>query len=255
MTVHVGERLQASLVLSCPGLDLGGFRRDERGAEPEGLSDELAAVRARVGPETRRQLEQAVRRRRTLRRRLGAEGRWEEETEVRAALREAVPTPDRDDFPSVPPPPIEGPWEALPMYFDQRAAPVALAERGDGWVAVELSAAGGGRSVGVAVPPDRPPELDVSARELLTHYLRYWLERDAFFGALHLEMLDQRPGRMREEAGRALREIGAATVTAAAVRAQLDRGVVGTLGLDDIVRGIRVVDLDWLDRPTWGGRL
>ncbi len=255
ISVHVGHRLQASVVLSCPGIGLDGLVGDREDREPSGFDAELLAVRTRIGREGERRVAEAARRRRKIRRVLEAEGRWEEEEPVRQWLGDRIPLPSAGSFPPDPPPPIDEPWEFLPMYFDGRAGPVALGSREDGWEAVELAPTGGGSPLGVAVPPDRPPKLDEGARELLEAYLRYWLARDAFFGTLHVELLDRRPGTVREEAERTLREIGAATVATSYVRAQFRRGPPEELRRDDLERGIRAVDLDWLDRASWGGRL
>ncbi len=255
LSVHVGERLQATVVLSCPGVELSGLLSGALTSPPVGFEEELAALERRLGPDADRRRADAIRRRRKVQRLLEADGRWEDEERSRSVLGPRLSVPGPEFFPATPPPPIDGPWEELPMYFDGRAGPVALGERSDGWEAVELSATGGGTSLGVAVPPQRPPEIDAGGRALLLSYLRYWLSRDAFFGALHLELLETRAGPAQAEASRTLSEIGASAISAAHVRAQFRRGAVGPLRVDDIERGIRAVDLDWVDRATWGGRL
>jgi Fe-S-cluster containining protein len=258
VSVHVGARLQATVVLSCPGVELSALRSDRRDlADGEGgFSGELAAVRERLDPTVPRRMDAAQRRRRRIARTLESQGRWEEEESVRTALRTTSFLPTLEDFPAMEPPELDQGVERMPLFFDGRSAPVALSSGLGGWELHELSPTGGlGEPIAVIPPPDRPPVLSSDATELLVAYLRYWLERDAFFGALHLAMTDARDGSVSEWAHEELRSIGAVTVARAQIRAKLARAEAGRLTAPDIELGIRATDQDFLDRDSWGERL
>ena len=257
--VHVGERLQATLVLSCPGLDLRGLAvppAERRHRPAIGLDDELGAVRGQIQGETEERLVQARRRRRRIVRRLESQGRWIPESEVRVALDSRIPLPSPRQFEVEDPPSAEDGLEQLPLFFDGRPAPVAIARSLGGWEILELRSEGGvERALGVYPPPDRPPVLSAEGERRLTDYLRYWLERDALFGTVLFEMVESDEGTALEWVESELLRIGAITVARASVRARL-RGEDGRrLAEDDIDRGIRATDQDLLDRPTWGDRL
>jgi Fe-S-cluster containining protein len=256
--VHVGSRLQATIVLSCPGVELDSL--GSTGASPplapDAFETELAAVRGRLDSSVARRLEAAGRRRRRLAGILERQGRWEEETDVRERLGSLIPRPSDADFPAEDPPRTDDGIENLPLFYDGRAAPVAISSGLGGWELHELSPSGGfARSLGVIPPPDRAPPVSSEGTKLLEGYLRYWLARDAFFGSLHLEMMDAIDGTVDEWALRELRAIGALTVARAAVRAKAGRGDAGPLSEADIASGIRATDQDLLDRASWGERL
>ncbi|MGA8542504.1 MAG: YkgJ family cysteine cluster protein [Thermoplasmata archaeon] len=259
LTAHVGTRVQVTVVLSCPGVDLSPLvhfhvRADEtRGTE---FASELAALRERVDSRTSRRLDASRRRRRKIAKELESSGRWEEETEVRDRLRGEIPLPTAEDFPVADPPSPDDGVELLPLFFDQRSAPVALAEGLGGWELHEISPVGGfARTLGVVPAPDRPAEMTSDAAALLRGYLSYWLERDAFFGAVHLRMIDSADGTVTEWAYDELRAIGALTLARAEVRAKFARGSVDRLDVADLANGIRATDQDLLDRDSWGERL
>jgi Fe-S-cluster containining protein len=258
ISVHVGSRLQATVVLSCPGLSLEGLR-SSAATRPAyaamGLEEELSSVRRRVTPAVARTLTEAGRRRRRIVRELESQGRWVDEEDVRRKLVTGRLIPRPEEYsPDVPPGADEG-LELLPMYYDGRAGPVALAEGLGGWELLELSAEGGSDSIGLVVPPDRPPTLEPLAEALLEGYLRYWLARDSFLGAVHLEMLSTGEGTVVDAALGDLHSIGSTVLARGAIRAKL-RGEDGAqLSVGDIELGIRATDQDWLDRPTWGTRL
>ncbi len=258
ISVHVGSRLQATVVLSCPGLSLQPLRSFAATHPPlraSGLDAELASVRRRVTPALARTLTEAERRRRRIVRELETQGRWVEEDEVRRQLDGGRLIPRTEEYtPNVLPEADEG-LELLPMYYDGRAGPVALAQGLGGWEVLELSAMGGANPVGLAVPPDRPPALDRNAEALLSGYLHYWLARDSFLGAVHLEMLSSGEGTVVDAALDDLHSIGSTVLARGAIRSKL-RGEDGNrLSIADVELGIRSTDQDWLDRPTWGSRL
>lgn len=258
ISVHIGTRLQATLVLSCPGVELDplvGFGVSALDRAPSGLDAELSSVRERLSPATARRSAEAERRRRRIVRTLEREGRWLDDADARRTLRGRRLLPTEDEFSPDGPPDPEGGLERLPLYFDGRAGPVALAQGLGGWEALEIAPEGGSRPVGLTVSPDRLPELERDAETLLTGYLRYWLERDAFLGAVHLEMLSRPVGTVVDAALEDLHVIASTVVARGAFRAKL-RGEDGArLSRADVERGIRSTDQDWLDRPTWGGRL
>jgi hypothetical protein len=259
LTAHVGVRVQATVVLSCPGVDLSplhDYGGPERAAPPRGFDTELAALRARVDGSVRRSLDTSGRRRRQIERTLTADGRWREEDAVRGRLRDQVPTPVADDFPVEGPPSQREGLASLPLFFDRRAGPVALASQAGGWELVELYPTGGVRSsLGVVPPPDRPPALSDDAARTLAGYLRYWLERDLLFGVVHLAMLEDHEGSVTDRVAAELRRIAAVTLSRAHVLATLRHGNVGRLSDDDVRDGLRATDQDLLDRASWGTRL
>jgi len=141
------------------------------------------------------------------------------------------------------------------MFFDGRAGPVALAQVGEAWEGATLAPDGGSESVGVAMPPGLPPVVESAADELLSGYLRYFLARDNFLAAVHWDMFRGVEGTVDEVALSELHAIGSDVLARAAVRAQLRGDSGARLSARDIELGIRATDQDWLDRPTWGGRL
>lgn len=258
VVVHVGRRLQASAVLSCPGVDLEALDLREppfQRSPPVGLDDEIAAVRSRIAPTTRRRLADATRRGRRIERELRRQGRWTDEEEVRIRFRKDPPRPGVGDFPVEEPPSREEGLERLPIFFDARPGPVAIAAALGGWELLELDPEGRVQLLDLVVPPARPPELSEGAGERLAQYLRYWVERDAFLASAELEALEATEGSVLDWAEAGLRAIAATTVARAYVRAKLRGGTAERLSAEDLGDGIRAVDQDWLDRPTWGDRL
>ncbi len=259
LVAHVGERLQATVVLSCPGIDLAGLGAARSNSAPvsETLASELAALRARVDAGTARRCADAARRRRRVVRALTEDGRWEDERSIRQRLSAALPRPTNDDFPIEDPPSPDDGLERLPLFYDRRASPIALAAGLGGWELWELSPSGGTRrSWGVVPPPERRPGTTPEASELLDRYLGYWVRRDALFGFVLGEMVDAPDDApVGDWVARELRAIGATVLARADVRARAFRGEVPQLTEDDVADGIRATDQDLLDRPTLGDRL
>jgi putative zinc- or iron-chelating protein len=258
ISVHIGTRLQATVVLSCPGLGLDPLLSRSPGAPSRsfsGLDAELSSVHQRLSPAVERRRVEAERRRRRIARDLTAQGRWVDEEEVRRELGKRRLIPGPEEYSLEDPPTAEDGLEYLPMYYDGRAGPVALGRGLGGWEALEFAPEGGSRPVGLAVPPERRPGLDWMAEALLSGYLRYWLARDGFLSAVHLEMLSAPEGTVVEAVLADLHAIGSSVLARGAVRAKL-RGEDGALlTAGDVALGIRATDQDWLDRPTWGSRL
>ena len=215
LTVHVGERLQATLVLSCPGIDLESLTQPDAWAArpaPEGLEREISAVERRVTPAVRRPREEALRRRRRVVTMLETSDQWVDEELVREALREALPLPTAEEFPVADPPAGDDDLANLPLFFDHRKGPVAIAGGLGGWELLELSAEGGGELRALVPPPSRPPELAADGRRLLEGYLRYFLERDALFGTVVPQIEPGGNETVAEALERELRTIGALVV-------------------------------------------
>jgi len=258
VSVHIGTRLQATVVLSCPGVPVEPLIARSvpgEGVASVGFHSELESVRARISREAGRRIEEATRRRRRILRELDAEGRWVDEERVRTHLGTKRLAPSPAEYAPEDPPFGQDDLELLPMYYDQRSGPVALAKGLGGWEARELSAEGGYEAIGVVAPPDRRPVASEDAEALLEAYLRYVLARDSFLAAVHLELAQGREGSVMEAALEDLHAVGSLVLARGSARAKL-RGNSGvSLGRDDIERGIRATDLDWLDRPTWGSRL
>jgi len=258
VSVHIGTRLQATVVLSCPGLRLNALVSNGSARSPAPPSDfesELASVRQRLTPAVERPRSEAERRRRRIARGLEDQGRWVEEEEVRRRLgkRRLVPAPE--DYHLEEPPLAEEGLERLPIYYDGRPGPMALAQGLGGWEALELSAEGGARPIGIAVPPDRLPTLDEDAEALLSGYLGYWLARDGFLAAVHLAMLSTTEGTVVDATLDDLHAIGSTVLARGSVRSKLRGNPGARLTRADVEAGIRATDQDWLDRPTWGSRL
>jgi len=259
LSIHIGTRIQATVVLSCPGLSVSPLleRKGGRSAPSrfDGLETELASARDRLVPVAARLRVEATRRQRKIARELAAQGRWVDDEEVRRKLSHRPLSPGADEyFPDELPSAVEG-LEPLPMYFDGRDGPVALAQGGGGWEALELMAEGGSKPLGEAVPPEQPPDLTEDGRALLEGYLRYWLARDCFLAAVHLDMERVPEGTVVETALEELHAIGSDVLARGAVRAQLRGDAGARLDREGVERGIRATDQDWLDRPTWGRRL
>ncbi len=259
IAAHLGGRLQATVVLSCPGVDLAGlgaYRGPASGEPPPDFDEELAALRGRIDAGTPRRLAEGLRRRDRLRREFARDGRWEEEEEVRARFRRAIPDAGPEEFPAEAPPARADGLEHLPLSFDGRDGPVAWAAGLGGWELWELRPDGGTVGpVGVASPPTRPPPLSDAGRRSLQGYLRYWLDRDLLFGVVHLAMLEGSDGTVGAWVEAELRSIAALVLSRASVRATIQRGSVDRLTDDDVLAGIRATDQDLLDRPTWGSPL
>jgi hypothetical protein len=257
--VHVGLRLQATLVLSCPGVSLDALRAETafaRRPPPVGLARELDSVARRLGPALGRRLADAARRRGRLQRALEREGRWVEEDEVRATLVSDLPFPGPEDFPVEEPPTVDEGLEVLPLYFDDRPGPVALAGGLGGWEALELRPTGGvERHLGVIPPPTAPPTLAPDAGRLLRGYLRYFLERDLLFASVLPRISAADAGDVADWVAEELRTIGATVLSRAVVRSKLAGRSIEPLDAAALAAGIRATDQDRLDVPTWGDRL
>lgn len=258
--VHAGMRFQASVVLSCPGVSLSPVESSSPGTRtrPRGLDAEIARAESRCrSEEGLRSLAMARRDGRRVQRMLERKGRWVPTEEVRQSFRGNVPFPSSADFPIEAPPELEEGEELLPLFFDGRSGPVAIAGHAGGWQLVELQEEGGVAAwLGVWPPPTRMPTLDRNAERALRSYLGYWLERDALFGFVHTAMVEEPSTEdVRARVARELRWIGATVVARARVRASARGSATTTLTEVDIDRGVRATDADLLDRAGWAVQL
>lgn len=260
LTVHAGQRVQVSLVLSCPGVELSGLIRraevppftsvsSDFRSEVEYVEQELLRAAARG------QLRWAAQRRRRVERSLRQEGRWESEEEIRARLRprldQLIPTQLRG------PDLIDGePLESLPLFFDDEFGRVAFRTHPGGIELFSLREQGGiDRNLGVFAPPQRAPVLDGPARNLLKGYIHYFLERDATVGAAYDRAHHEGTGRPGEIVVQDLAAVAAQVLRLAVIRRSLGSDRRGELSIHDVENGIRATDMDILDRPTTGLRL
>ena len=253
--VHVGLRAQASVILTCPGVDLAtlaDYRGPNERTPDDGFASEVAALSSRWAARAGAPESDYAKRRNRLRRRLEDAGAWEEEEAVRRQLRSTLPQPGREDFPVDGPPARPDGLDLLPLFWDKRDGPVALASEPSGWELLELAPGGGiRRTVGTAPPPMSPPALTERAGAALRGYLRYWLERDQLFSIVHRQLFEAPSGTVGDCVRLELRSIGAHVLTAAAVLSSAFRGHVGALSESDLLLGVRAVDQDMLDSPSW----
>jgi Fe-S-cluster containining protein len=258
LDVHVGDRVQVSVVLSCPGLSFApltsGRPNSDSSFPPRGLEEEVAAVRQWCqAPEFDRHARHARQRRRSIVGRLKKAGIWEDEEPVRARLRTSIPFPNGRDFPAESPPATSEGLELLPLFFDDQFGRVALAEAAGGWEVITLAEGGGvERHLGIVPPPESVPRLTSGARNLLEAYLRYFLERDFLFGMVHLALVAEPDQTVGDAVTQELEKIGADVLTRAMIRGKISGRPLGPLTELDVEGGIRAADMDLLDRPSWG---
>lgn len=253
VVVHGIERDQATLVLSCPGLDLGSLRGWSPGrarsgtAAGRGLEEEIAAARLFVASGRGRE---ALDRERA---------RWRARCRTLGIETARPPGPDPSAGPPYaasgwdpePPPPADEGIELLPLYFDERPAPVALSAHPLGVELLELSESGGvARSLGVHAEPAAAPPLEPDASQLLEGYLDYWKARE-LLRALVAARLAAAEGTSSyaREFSRELDLIRSTVLSRAAVL-RAHRGSPGlALSSAAVEAGIRASDADLLDRP------
>ncbi len=257
LSVHGADRWQATVVLTCPGVNVDGLegwvRTGAPDSAPEGFTEELGAVRAELASAAPSILDAAGRR---WHRALRSEGIGPDPGSVarlRATVWEARPFPTDEHLRQIDLPEGDEGLAQLPLYFDAARGRVAIAASVDGAELLTLRESGGiGESLARYPTPSRLPVLGAEARALLEGYLGYVLQRDAFLGAV-LEAREE--GELAERLGEELRRVGADVISRAVWRAQLGGRDGGRLDADQIWDGIRATDADLLDRPTVGAFL
>ena len=256
-------RWQASVVLSCPGLSLGGLGRSARGAGavPPTLGGALAAERIAARARTKEPVavdafRRVTQRRASLERRGQRRSGWADAPTIRASLRETSELPWAGQWPGEPPPSADQGSEYLPLFFDHRAGPVAIADDGDAWELLELRPNGRTEALGRFRLPESPPRLTAEGAHALRSYLAYWLDRDGLWDLAVAGWIADEERRPLEE--RMLEELGVvgATVVARGYVRALARGDPGvSLDRSAVENGIRASDADLLDRATLGAVL
>lgn len=261
LTVHVSERVQVAVVLTCPGVDLSALAHWGDGSAPRSPHKDLAAEVDVVVSEIARaeaagELRSATERRREVERRLRRESRWESEEEVRRILRGWGRGPISSEIDALMLPDEDEALEALPMFFEPTKGRVAWRAHPAGVEFLTLREAGGIEShLEVLVPPSRPPELLPNARASLVGYLKYLLERDSTIGVAYDKLLGGAPGLPNELVAQDLRFAAGQVLQMATLRRSLISDQRGPLTAGDIENGIRATDMDLLDRETVGLRL
>lgn len=255
LTVHLGEWAQATVVLSCPGLDLGAALRRPRtaGAGSWGLETEIGAAHDALSALPARAVEQAYRSWQLAVRRAGLDDPVLTLTDARETLDDRPPRATDEDLESVRLPPSTGPLEALPMFFDPERGDVAIGGLRGGAELVVLAEEGGIREhLASYRSPARLPATTSDGQATLDAYLRYVLRRDAWIGAILLEDPLDEEEPFEAQMARDLRELAATVLVRGAWRQQLAGGDGGHLAEEDVLAGIRATDAEWLDRPTAG---
>ena len=261
LTVHVAERVQVSIVLTCPGVDLTALMGRGTGVPLGPVSSDFMSEMKFVEREVEQaqatgDLRWASQRRRSVERRLGRVGIWQSEEEVRARLRGTLTDMVPEELLHEEPPPEEEPLESLPMFHDPALGRVAWRPHTGGVEFLSLRESGGiAQHLGVFASPTRSPGLDAPSRSLLLGYLRYVLERDATIGAAYDHLLEADPALPEEVVAEDLTLIANQVVRLAVLRRALTSDRRGELTVKDLENGIRATDMDILDRPTVGLRL
>lgn len=257
ISVHLGPRAQASVVLSCPGLDLGVLETYPETValpDPAGMDAELASVRQELRrPASVTAAQSARESYREAVERQEARSAWLDPGEFRADLRRRHDWRELDAYPE-PAPSDEQGLEALPLTFEPELGVAAIGGEGDRWTIRRMREGGGGVELGTYDLPEVPPRLNGAATRLLHGYLCYAFDRDAPFGQL---LVERRGARLdwAEVLRAAVDAAAAMVVTRACVLAMARGESPESLGHDALLRGIRAADADLLDRPTVGAVL
>jgi Fe-S-cluster containining protein len=258
LSVHIGERVQVSAVLSCPGVDLAGLSEWAQGGPPvrapAGFALELEAVRDALGPDHGRTWsDQSVRRMRTVQRRLERGELWEEPEAIRAAVGPELPDLVREAFPADDPPEAEDGIAGLPLFFDEVLGRVAIARHPGGWEFLALSEDGRSpRSLGVLPPPERCPELTDDGQRALRGYLGYLLARDLTYWQAAARVRPDGGAGLLEEVAWDVSDFGALALARGQLRRELRGAGSGPLDAAAVLDGIRATDAEFVDRPTLG---
>ncbi len=258
LSVHLGLRPQATVVLSCPGVSFfgedGAAATGKSAPPPAGLEDELAAVeREYARAPAARRLSESSRRWNALRNRLTRQEGWAEPSEIRVELRSDLLAGVRASYPPPAPPSGEDGIESLPLWFDPGAGLVAVAEHAAGWEVRTVEETGTrSRSLGVWPAPSEPPKLTFPGERVLLRYLELLLDRDfTYWAAAERIRADGGPSlsdAVREDLGR----FGALVLARGELIDRLRTGGGHALGPELARDGVRATDGEFLDRPTLG---
>jgi hypothetical protein len=261
LVVHASGRVQVSVVLTCPGVDLGTLPLWSEGVPSVQLSTDLAGELAATHQEVLRaesagEVHQALIIRRQTERRLGRQGRWQPEDEIRGRLRSRLLSLIPSELPLEEEPTEEEELESLPLFYEPGVGRVARRPRAGGLEFLSLREEGGiAAHLGVLAPPGRAPALEPAGAAMLHGYLRYLLERDTTIAAVYLRLLEGDEGLPDQGVENDLREAAGQVLLMATLRRALVSGRRGALSAADIENGVRAVDMDLLDRPATDRRL
>ncbi|HEV2165396.1 MAG TPA: YkgJ family cysteine cluster protein [Thermoplasmata archaeon] len=258
LSVHLGVRAQATVVLSCPGISVRSWvspaSLGEPASAPEGLSEELEAVQQELlrHPAEER-LREASRRWRLFKSRLLRTGGWSEPSEIRASLLGSLPSLVRRSFPPPPPPSVSEGIDALPILFDEAVGLVALADHAGGWELLSIEETGQrSRSLGVWPAPSRFPLVSPEGEELLRAYLAHLLDRDFTYWSAAERVRSERSGSLERAVSEDVGRFGALVLARAEGLQGFRSADRGPLSADLVWDGIRATDGEFLDRPTLG---
>lgn len=254
--VHLGWGAQASLVLSCPGLDLRALSKwavREAPTAPLGLDAEIAAVRSELElPRSVVLVEEAEARFALAIDRLHRRG-----FDIKDALSERLEWTEIPElpgvYPALTPPSVDEGLENLPMTFDPKYGRIALAGEGSAWRLISLREEGGiDTELGTYLIDGPPPAIDEDAQSLLAGYLQYALSRHLTLGQLMVEIEEFGDASYSEGLDRTRQALAADVVTRAVVLARLHGQSSHRLDIGSIEAGIRATDAEWVDRPSAG---
>lgn len=253
ISVHLGARAQATLVVSCPGLTQSPFQLAPGGQAPVGLEGELAAAHRSVETLSPAEADRIERRWNAAVRRAGLT----ESTllELRERLRSGETRWENDEWSDPGLPSEEAGLEHLPLFHDEQLGRVALAASGERVAMLVLREQGGVDRRFELELPDQPPQLNEEAVALEAEYRRLWLERDGFAGAALLRANDEGRRPLEEVLLEDLFEVLGAARARAFWRERLAGRSGVTLSRDALAAGIAATDADYLDRPTVGAWL
>jgi len=261
LTAYVSDRVQVSVVLSCPGVELAPLLRLGEDSSAGALSGDLASEIETVNSEVARaeasgQLRSVAQRRRQVERRLSRAGLWQSEGEIRERIQgqldHFIPSELTDDDS----PDEESELEALPIFYEPSLGRVVWRRHPGGVEFLSIRESGGiAAHLEVLVPPTRSPPLADGARTMLRGYLQYLLDRDATIGVAYDRLLRGEPDSPELVVARDLQDTAGQVIRLATLRRALVSDRRGELLVQDLEDGIRATDMDILDRPTTGLRL
>ncbi len=256
ISVHLGFRAQASIVLTCPGVSLEPLTGRPAAARG-GLEMELEAARARlhvVGTERLERYREAFDARRAAR---GFSGPAEAEARaLRSRLHPWVDTLDPGTVPSGEIPPVSVGLERLPLVPSSTAGPLALGRQGARWLLLELRAEGGRPEPRFSArTPGRLLPMTADAERLWRGYLHYWVERDALLGIVEAAAEPTDSAEFEQGLKSELEEIAGEVLDRGAFLASTVATAAGRLDAPAVALGIRATDMDLLDRSSAGERL
>lgn len=257
LTVYLGRIVQASYILTCPGVHVRSPHRSPPSSGPgvarREVTRELLAVEHELRQPTA-QRRAAAARRRVVRamREAGISPEYQPLADTELVRRLKLGSLSADWFPVPELPDRDDGIANLPTWRDSTRGIVALADHPGGWELLALSPEGRTpRSLTVGPPVDRPPALDEPARERLREYLEYVLEREATID-FALQATEASGASVSEEVENEIAELAAVVSSRAWLLASLDRRDPEPLTADDVGRGIQASDAEFLDRPVFG---